>query len=262
MIMLDVTKVLPKPVLRYPGGKTRGVKKILQYFPPGLDKICSPFLGGGSVEIELACNGVQVFGYDVFEPLTNFWNALLKDPKTLADKVRGYHPLTKSKFYSLQRDYWKIKSKQERAAVFFVLNRASFSGTTLSGGMSPKHPRFNEASIGRLENFEINNFYVENADFRDSLKKHKKDFLYLDPPYAISSKLYGKQGDTHEDFDHESLAKILTKRGGWILSYNDCELVREWYRGFTMVGLQWSYGMNNSKKSNEILILSKDYVEL
>ena len=260
--MSNLTKVLAKPVLRYPGGKTRGVKKILQYFPLGLDKICSPFLGGGSVEIELACNGIQVFGYDVFEPLTDFWSVLLKDPKTLADKVREYYPLTKLKFYSLQRDYQKIKSKQERAADFFALNRASFSGTTLSGGMSPKHPRFNEAAIRRLENFEIKNFYVANADFRDSLKKHKKDFLYLDPPYVNSSKLYGKQGDTHEGFDHESLAKILTKRDGWILSYNDCKMVREWYRGFTMVKLQWSYGMNNSKKSNEILILSKDCAKL
>src|SRR3990167_3227313 len=70
-----------KSPLRYPGGKTRGVKEIIKYFPPDLERVCSPFLGGGSIEIELANKGVEVFGYDIFEPVTDFWQILLKDPK-------------------------------------------------------------------------------------------------------------------------------------------------------------------------------------
>ena len=40
-------------LLRYPGGKTRAVKQIQQYIPKGIDKLCSPFFGGGSLEIAL-----------------------------------------------------------------------------------------------------------------------------------------------------------------------------------------------------------------
>lgn len=251
----------PKSPLRYPGGKTRGAKEIIKYFPSNLRRVCSPFLGGGSIEIELSNNGIQVFGYDIFELLTDFWQVLLKDPKALAALVRKYHPLTSSKFYSLQLEYGKIRSKKERAAVFFVLNRASFSGATLSGGMSIGHPRFNESAIERLEKFKLNNLYVEQADFKISLEKHRNDFLYLDPPYSNGEKLYGKNGNTHKHFDHEGLADIITKRNGWILSYNDHPKIRKLYHGFKAIPLKWAYGMNNSKKSNELLILSRDVVQ-
>lgn len=252
-----------KSPLRYPGGKTRAVKEIMKYFPPDIDRVCSPFLGGGSIELELVSRGVELFGYDIFEPVVDFWQALLKDPKKLAKQVEKYYPLTRSKFYDLQSTFSNVKTQEERAAIFFVLNRASFSGTTLSGGMSPNHPRFTPTAIKALERFEVDHFHVEKMDFHDSLKKHREDFLYLDPPYLIENpNLYGNKGDTHRDFDHRGLADILTKRNGWILSYNDCKEVREMYKGFTILTPQWAYGMNADKKSNELLILSKDFIQL
>lgn len=255
-------RAAPKPLLRYPGGKTRGAKEILKYFPDELDTVCSPFIGGGSIELELANKGVRIYGYDIFEPLTDFWQEVLRDSEELAERVRKYYPLTNSKFYSLQSEYMGIRSKKEKAAVFFVLNRASFSGTTLSGGMSPGHPRFTQSIIERLSKFKIDNLEVKNADYHDSLPKHEKDFLYLDPPYANNGKLYGERGDVHENFDHEGLAKIITKRDGWILSYNDCKIVRELYGDFKIINLEWAYGMNSNKKSNELLILSKDFISI
>lgn len=253
---------LIKSPLRYPGGKSRAVKELLQYFPEGLDTVASPFLGGGSLELALASKGVEVYGYDVFEPLTDFWQILLKEPKHLAEMVRQYYPLTNSKFYSLQKEFLKLKGKREKAAIFFVLNRASFSGTTLSGGMSPNHPRFTQNIIDYIEGFKAEKLHVEKLDFHKSIEKHKNDFLYLDPPYANGEKLYGHKGDTHEDFDHTGLATVLKNRDGWILSYNDCPKVRDWYEGFEILTPQWTYGMNSDKKSSELLILSKDYIKI
>jgi DNA adenine methylase len=260
MLPPKITQI--KSPLRYPGGKTRGIKEIIKYFPPGLDKVCSPFLGGGSIELELANRGVEVFGYDIFEPVVTFWQVLLTDARGLATFIKQFYPLTPSKFYSLQKEYFKIKNKKKRAAAFYALNRASFSGTTLSGGMSPNHPRFTKPNIEQLANFKIDNLHVSRADFKKSLTKHKNDFLYLDPPYFIESKLYGKNGDTHRDFDHDGLAAIITKREGWILSYNDCPKVRTLYKGFKTLTPQWVYGMNKDKKSNELLILSRDFVQV
>lgn len=251
-----------KSPLRYPGGKSRGVKEIIKYFPPEVDRVCAPFLGGGSVELELVSRGVEVFGYDIFEPVVDFWQVLLKNPDKLANRVRKYYPLTRSKFYHFQKTFPKIKSQEQRAAIFFVLNRASFSGTTLSGGMSPHHPRFTPTAIDYLSRFKVEHFHVEKMDFKQSLAKHKEDFLYLDPPYLVESKLYGTNGDAHKDFDHEGLAEILTKRKGWILSYNDCPKVRKLYDGHHMIKLEWAYGMNADKKSNELLILSKDFIQI
>jgi DNA adenine methylase len=84
--MLPSLKKRVKSPLRYPGGKTRGVKEIIKYFPPGLNRLCSLFLGGGSIELELANKGVEIFGYDIFEPVVTFWQVLLKIEKRETEK--------------------------------------------------------------------------------------------------------------------------------------------------------------------------------
>ncbi|WP_424946227.1 DNA adenine methylase [Candidatus Spongiihabitans sp.] len=251
-----------KSPLRYPGGKSRAVKQILHLLPPNLDRLCSPFVGGGSVELACAARGVEVHAYDAFAPLVNFWQVLLEDAPKLAQLVRAYHPLNKVEFYALQRGYFTLKGRRKLAAVFFALNRSSFSGTTLSGGMSPGHPRFTDTAIVGLAAFKTDRLTIKQADFKQSLGRHKHDFLYLDPPYVIASKLYGKRGDHHADFDHAALAKILRKRDGWLLSYNDCPAVRELYDGFCILSSKWAYGMNASRQSNEVFVLSADYANV
>lgn len=248
--------------LRYPGGKSRAVSQILEIIPPELDELCSPFFGGGSIELACVSQGVKVSGYDGFEPLVNFWQVLLEDAEALAKLVEEYHPLTRTRFYALQKQYFGISERTAQAATFFALNRSSYSGTTLSGGMSLEHKRFTPSSIKRLADFGADNLTVEHADFRESIPKHSDKFLYLDPPYANGEKLYGNRGDMHEDFDHNALADIILDRPGWVLSYNDCDMIRELYRDNHFVPAEWAYGMNNSRLSNEVIILSQDYIQV
>src|SRR6185437_11968954 len=106
-------------------------------------------------------------------------------------------------------------NKLERATLFYVLNRTSFSGSTLSGGMASggphDNPRFTKSSVDRIREFRIRNLTVNMRDFKESISKHKGTLLYLDPPYLIENKLYGRKGDLHRDFDHEGLARLLHK---------------------------------------------------
>jgi DNA adenine methylase len=96
--------------LRYPGGKSRVVKTFEKYLPKDVTSICSPFLGGGSFELHCITNfGINVHAYDLFEPLTIFWNCLLDDPERLAAIVSNYLPLvTKECFYRLQHTFIEI----------------------------------------------------------------------------------------------------------------------------------------------------------
>ena len=268
--------------LRYPGGKSRAVSKIVdKYIIPNIPeskKVCSPFFGGGSIEIDLAKRGFRVYGYDAFPPLVDFWQVLLKNPNKLANATEKELRVRKKKFDEIQDNFrnkhWKSKNKN--AVIFYLLNRTSYSGTTLSGGMSIDYdfppnswkrinPRFNKASIERLRNFSVKNLTVNKLDFRRSILKHKDAFVYADPPYFIGKKkLYGNQGDKQFiQKDHEDLAKILKNRRRWVISYNDTPEVRKLYHGFKIKKLGWSYGMSSvksrkKKHSNEILILSND----
>ena len=245
-----------RSLLRYPGGKSRAVETIRLYIPQGTKKLVAPFLGGASVELACAADGIKVYGADAFEPLINFWKQAIQDPVLLSKRVRKYYPLTKPKFYNLQKGFSALSNPLERAAVFYVLNRSSFSGTTLSGGMSPGHPRFNENSIDRLRDFRSKNLSVQCADFKKTIRKHSDKLLYLDPPYANGERLYGDRGDMHEGFNHEELAAELYDRDGWILSYNDCKEVRRLYDGYEIITRSWQYGMSCDKHSSEVLIVN------
>jgi len=250
-------KNYPKSPLRYPGGKSRAIKPIYSCIPENETKLCSPFLGGAS--IELACTPImKVRGYDIFEPLVNFWQVLSNSPNLLADRVAQYYPLSRANFYNLQKRYVHLENKLEQAAAFYVLNRSSYSGTTLSGGMSLGHPRFTKSSIERLRGFRVNDFRVERADFREAIANNKDAFLYLDPPYVNRQALYGLKGNTHKGFDHKALAEVLYQRGRWLMSCNDCDTIRELYDGYPILSVEWIYGMSKDKQSNEVLVLSKD----
>jgi len=240
--------------LRYPGGKTRAVKHILPHFPENVKRVCSPFVGGASLELALAKKGVEVYGYDLFWPLYNFWHCAANHNKELVHEVYKLKPLTKEKFLHLRKllaayQHYRVIDVNY-AAAYYAINRSSFSGGTLSGGFSrqAEEKRFNENAIKRLSNYEEPNFKAGYAPFEVSLEKHKDSFIYLDPPYLLenkSNKLYGVSGDLHQEFPHKRLHKILTKRRGWIMSYNDSEEIRQMYSDYDIIEAEWAMGMKN-----------------
>lgn len=245
-----------KSPLRYPGGKSRAVQQILPFLPEKPGVLVSPFLGGGSVELAAAGLGWKVLGFDLFQPLVDFWQQALTSPQELADEVSKYYPLAKDRFYQLQQT--TFTTQLEEAARFYVLNRSSFSGSTMSGGMSPGHERFTPSAIERVRRFAADNLWVERADFSKSIMQNRNAFLYLDPPYYSASRLYGKRGDLHEGFFHQGLCNLLKARGNWLLSYDDCPQIREMYAGYRIVPLSWTYGMSADKASREILIIGNE----
>ena len=266
-------KQIGRSILRYPGGKTRAIKLILPHLLRQQAKtLISPFFGGGSIEFAWAkaVPKGEVFGSDIYAPVAHFWQCALNNPIDLAKNVQGHFPLPKADFYSLQKELPNLKGI-ELATAFYVLNRASFSGATMSGGMSPGHKRFTQTSIDRLKEFKAPNVNVNEADAFDvleSLKSITPDdrVLYLDPPYKIDdSVLYGYKGSTHRGFDHISLARCcndLSNQGyRIILSYNDDVSIRGLYPGFRVENASWAYGMKNISgsamgKSSEILLFS------
>lgn len=259
-----------KSPLRYPGGKQRAATRIADLFPNNKPlKIASPFFGGGSVELELASRGHKVKGADSFAPVAAFWQQLAKNKQDLIAKAAEFVPhMDKDLFYSLQREVRAELEKpnpdfKQLAWRFFVINRSSFSGATLSGGMATGD-RFTHSSIERLRQVDMNNIEVRHGDYFNQLFDRKRrrfrfDAVYADPPYCLEvSKLYGDKGSTHEEFDHARFAKHMnwcSKQSALIvISYNNCSTVRELFKGWNFHSIQWAYGMNASKKSNEILI--------
>lgn len=252
-------------LLRYPGGKTRAKTTLARYLDDRGKKILSPFFGGGSFELYATGKGHKVDGYDAFYPVACFWNEVINHPKKLAENISSYlGKVDKEMFKTLQA---KIKDgdftdDMELATLFFVINRCSFSGATLSGGFSASaaKDRFTLSSVERVESFLNPHLEVSYGNafgiLQDDLSSY--DLIFLDPPYKLDdSFLYGVQGNTHRGFNHQEFADLVQRAGKdnkILLTYNDSSDIREMYSGFRIDRAQWSYGMNASKKSSEVII--------
>lgn len=265
-------KIKNKSPLRYPGGKTRACKVLHKIIQENIDTskiqtLVSPFFGGGSFEFYLQHEyGWTIVANDKFIPLYNFWNICKTQKKELCEKLYKHvrcNDLTKYDFTQLRRKIMKEKYYPlEKATMYFKINRCSFSGSTLSGGFSleASKKRYTESSIDRIDQLNLDNFEISGLDFVDFLEKNtpcETTLLFLDPPYYLGkkSKLYGKNGDMHESFDHDKLFECLSKRKNWLMTYNNCEHIKNLYKGYKIIETSWSYSMNKSKQSSEIVIV-------
>lgn len=257
-----------KSPLRYPGGKTRACKFldpiITTYFDiKNINAIISPFFGGGSFEFYLQNKyNFRIVANDKFKPLHSFWTVCKKNNLELCDILKTKLGVDKEKFNVYRKSIMTEEVKLEQAVQYFVINRCSFSGATLSGGFSKEssEKRFTTSSIDRVSNLNLSKFEIYNEDFKDFIVKQETDkcLMFLDPPYYLEkgSKLYGKNGDMHDGFDHDGLYTILSKQNGWILTYNNCEWIKDKYSDFIILdNISWSYGMNKSKASSELIII-------
>jgi len=255
----------PKPyvgsVLRYAGGKSRAVKILQTFLPPNIKEICSPFCGGLSFELYCASQGIQVYANDLFEPLMVFWTCLKENPEKVIHEIEALIPISKERFLDLRHNYIlndKI-DRFQRAAIFFVLNRCSFSGTTLSGGFSQEssEKRLTRSSINKLRKINLSNITFFNEDATNFMSRFSSDvWVFADPPYKLeNSNLYGLEGKLHKHFLHDQFAKAIKQRNNFILCYNNNPYIKELYKDLRIETVNWAYGMSEDKKSKEIVIL-------
>lgn len=276
--------------LRYAGGKSLAVGLIIELLPDNIKKLVSPFLGGGSVEIACATElGLPVMGYDIFEILINYWDVQLKNPEELYKRLQKFNPNREEfkKVKGIMKLHWdnerKIKNKYDLAALYYFNHNTSYGPGFLSWPSSVymREERYKKM-IEKVRDFNAKNMKVGCASFEEIIPKHKQDFLYCDPPYYLNGDskmfngIYPQRNFPihHNNFNHERLRDLLVEhKGGFILSYNDCSTIREWYKDFEIVNVSWQYTLgqgetrigfnrkNNGghyvKKSHEILITGK-----
>lgn len=255
--------------LRYPGGKTRACKILdniaTQYFDlEKFDTLVSPFFGGGSFEFYFQNkHNYKLCVNDKFTPLYNFWKQVKTDKYKLCSELRKIDTVTKGDFINYRKTILDLNDNMLQQAIqYFIINRCSFSGATLSGGFSKEAStkRFTVSSIEKIEALDFRSIEIYNFDFEYFMNTYtfSNSIIFLDPPYYLErrSKLYGKNGDMHEDFNHQRLFDILKTKSNWIVTYNNCDYIRNIYKDYIILDVDWSYGMNRTKVSSEIVIIS------
>ena len=119
----------------------------------------------------------------------------------------------------------------KRAAAFFKLIRYSYGSGCTSFGCQPFDVRKCFDAIWQASH-RLSETVIENKDFEALIRQYDRDnaFFYCDPPY------YETEGHYEVVFrkeDHRRLRDTLKAcRGTWMVSYNDCDFIRELYDGY------------------------------
>jgi len=272
-----------KTPLRYPGGKSRAITKMSQFFPDlnGYHQFREPFLGGGSVALWVTKQypDLLIWVNDLYEPLYNFWSQVqirgdllqeqlleLKTKNNDRDKARELFQNAKEEV----RD--SSLSNEQRAVSFYIVNKCSFSGLTESSSFSAQasESNFSIRGIEKLSGYKklIGFWKITNYTYDHLLSGvgSKDAFIYLDPPYEIESHLYGKKGDMHKYFDHDNFSKKCSECIQDVLvSYNSSQLVRDRFNDWKAIEYEHTYTMRSTstytkaqKNRKELVLLNYD----
>jgi DNA adenine methylase len=215
---------LQKPVLKWVGGKTQIIDKIISKIPLEFDNYHEPFLGGGSVLFAVLSLQKQnkivirnrIYAYDSNLPLINVYkhiqtnkenlytviHKLICDYDSLEGDIINRNPnnfdeakTSKESFYYWIRKEYNACDKNtiDSSAMFMFINKTCFRGMYREGpngyNVPYGHYKNTPTIITETEMSIISDLikHVEfiHGDFRDSIKNVQSgDFVYLDPPYA------------------------------------------------------------------------------
>ncbi len=278
--------------LRYAGGKSLAVGHIVGAIPDHVTHLVSPFFGGGSVEIACALElGIKVQGYDIFDILCTYWQRQIKAPVRLAARLSEWAPTqdtynaVKARLQKHWRDEEKITDNLDLAAHYWFNHNLSY-GPGFLGWMSKIYA--DQARVDRLidkvRDFRCPGLSVRRGDFANVIPRHNRSFLYCDPPYYLDDDskmfkgIYPQRNFPvhHRGFDHAKLRDLLhSHKGGFVLSYNDCTTIREWYADCDIREVEWQYtlgqgetrigknrienGTTNYVKQSHELLITKEY---
>ena len=273
--MPQTLKSLKTP-LRYPGGKSRAVSKLFQYLPDlsQASEYREPFLGGGSVAIEIGKRypHLNIWVNDLYAPLYNFWCELRDNGQEMRDQLAQFkerHPEPASARVLFQQAKGKLNddstSNLSAAVCFYIVNKCSFSGLTESSSFSKQasDSNFSMRGIDKLPEYSgmIQNWKITNLSYEELLTDNRDVFTYLDPPYDIRDNLYGRRGNMHKSFCHDTFASDCDRFvGPQCVSYNSSQLVKDRFQGWTVGEFAHTYTMRSVGSYNTDQATRKELV--
>lgn len=144
----------------------------------------------------------------------------------------------------------------QRAARFMYLVKVSYGSSARTYGCVKKNLKSMIDYILTVQE-RLNTVVIENKDFEDLIKVYDRlgALFYLDPPYFRTERYYNVE---FKEEDHVRLRDTLNNiQGKFILSYNDCEFVRELYKDYNIEEIE-----RNSNLVNRYDDIDHSYKEL
>lgn len=223
------------------GGKKSLRKKILEQFPKEFGRYIEVFGGAGWILFSKEKHAKLEVYNDVNNNLVNLFRCIKYHPEAV-QKELDYVFMSREQFLEAkeQIEYRGITDIQ-RAARFYIMIKESFGSDLRSFCVCSRNMNSAKEYLSMVAE-RLNTVIIENLDFQRIIKTYDRPeaLFYLDPPYYQTEKYYP---DRFMPEDHIRLKETLDNiNGKFLLSYNDCEYVRELYKDYTIIAVE---RMNN-----------------
>lgn len=266
--------------LRYPGGKFKiynKVKNLIEINELSNRSYVEPFAGGFGIGLRLLHdNVVPTAVLNDFDPhIYNFWHTILNNPDEFL-RIMTDTPITIDERERQKEIYHDNNADQIRDGfATFFLNRVNFSGVITGGpiggftqsGTYKLDCRFNKEEIkNKVEQIALLRDRIElyNYDASMLIAQHLQEriqecFFNIDPPYVVKGhRLYTNY---FKEENHRNFERIIAEHLGdccWIVTYDDCELIRDIYRDYYMVDYDILHNAGGSVQGKEVVITNID----
>lgn len=220
--------------LPYIGGKRR-LAPLLSSLIPNHIAYVEPFAGGAQLFFHKPRSRVEVLN-DLDGEVINFLRICQRHPHELARLLR-FQPVSRFLFESHLQQPQGLLTDVERAARFFYLQKNCWSGKrtrqNLHFGVT-KPTSWNPGELKRRLTQvaqRLERTQIESSPYKDILRRFDRPttFFYCDPPY-VGADLYA-----HNFRDEQFVAladRLSNLKGRFLLSINECEKARTWFRAF------------------------------
>lgn len=241
------------PPIKWAGGKRMIMKHIIQHIPSNFNNYFEPFLGGGSVLLELFNNGTlnpnkTIYISDINKPLINMYKVIHHYPNELISELQNEKYSNKQEYYNNRDLFNKLKKSDEDslsielAALFIYLNKYGFNGMyrenrsgffNIPAGSQQKPSLIDPHNILTISNcMKENKIEIACCNYNEILPFVKKnDFVYMDPPYDETFTDYTKQPfGKEQQKELKSFIHELNLKGAYVMMSNsNTEFIKELY---------------------------------
>ena len=250
---------LPKPLLKWAGGKRQLLPAIVDRLPPSWNRYFEPFGGGLSVYFGLYRAekiGSCTLG-DANYDLMDTYRMVRSHPELVMEILKGWKH-NREQFEELRQVRRTSQWTPEDAARFIYLNRTCFNGlyrVNMQGEFNVPFGKYKNPLICDEENIEATSQALQRVtmytgSFEGCLREAKKgDFVYCDPPYAdVEFTSYTKQrfGPNEQKKLADVLDCLSKRKVKWMLSNSDVSWVRRRYKKYNIDGVKARRSINSS----------------
>jgi DNA adenine methylase len=259
------------PVLKWAGGKSQLLDRLLPLVPSGYGKYIEPFVGGGA--LFFATLPTRAIISDSNPELIAFYKGVRDDVAAVIEAANSWRTDERT-FYRVRKMDPMALAPAIRAGRTLYLNRTCFNGlyrvnkrgefNVPYGGY--KNPRICDEKALHAASRALLHTTIIEADFLEVLREHAQtgDFVFLDPPYAPVGQFADFKRYTKEQFhsqDHEALAQeaLRLRQLGChvVLTNSNAPLTRKLYGGFDtrMVLTRRSINCDGKKRFGEDIVV-------